>query len=139
MAPIEPISATAATASMALQSQAQGLVATQPEAAVKRFEALMARSDGIVPSQHAVPAPVGGGDAVNPVVRVLTAQESALRDIELRVHEFQANAPGLTMQETVSKGIELGHALAQVTSTLTATTSVAQGGNRGLQSLLKNQ
>jgi type III secretion inner rod protein HrpB2 len=135
---MDPISPIAAVSSAVSLPNAGGAV--QPsELAVKKFEAMMSRTEGMLPTQAVSAAVVPGADAVNPVTRTLSAQEAAFRDIEVRIQEFTAQAPSLGLNEMVSRSIELGHVLAQATTALTATTSIAQGANKGLQSLLKNQ
>jgi type III secretion inner rod protein HrpB2 len=135
MDPINPVSAVAS----ALSVPGPGGASPPTEAAVKKFEALMARSEATVPTQHVGPAETSGADAVNPVGRALSAQEAALRDVSQKINDFTVAAPNLSLNEMVSQSIALGHTLAQATTALTCTTAIGQGANKGLQSLLKNQ
>jgi hypothetical protein len=136
MAPIDPVAAV----SSALSVNGPGAAIAQPtEAAVKKFEALMARSETTIPTHPTAPAAVANAGAANPVMRALSAQESVLREISLDIQDFKAAAPGLSANEALSRTIEIGHTVAQAMTALTATTSITQGANKGLQSLLKNQ
>jgi type III secretion inner rod protein HrpB2 len=135
MAPIEPVAAISA----ALPTPGPGGHALPTEAAVKRFEALMARTESMLPTQHLGPAPVDGPGAVNPVAHALSVQEAALREIDLKIQDFTSVAPSLGLNEMVSRSIALSSSVAKATTALTCTTAIAQGANKGLQSLLKNQ
>ncbi len=135
MAPIDPVTAVSAASPVADPRGA----AMPTEAAVKRFEALMARTESMLPTQHLAPAPVAAGAPVNPVMHALSAQEFALRDIDQRIQHFAVVAPSLSLNEMVARSIALSSGIAKATTALTCTTAIAQGSNRGLQSLLKNQ
>jgi hypothetical protein len=136
MDPISPVAAI--TSALSVQSHGGGS-APPTVAAVQKFEALMARSETTLPTQHVAPAATGSVDAVNPLGRALSAQESALREVSSQIQDFKVAAPSLGLNEMVSRSIALSHTLAQATTALTCTTAIAQGANKGLQSLLKNQ
>jgi type III secretion inner rod protein HrpB2 len=74
----------------------------------------------------------------NAVTEVLSSQENLMRQFEQQAQAFQQAAPAMSMSELTAATIEVQRTAAMENFQLSATTSLASGSNKGLQSLLKN-
>lgn len=117
----------------------QGRSSEPTELAVKNFEALMERSQGQMPTQAVSPTQADRIDGINSVTKLIAAEESALRELDAEMKRFSIESPQMSQSEQMARSLEMSHMLTMHSVTLTITTGMAQGANKSLQTLFKNQ
>lgn len=126
IAPVPPVDA-------ALQALASGSgAAAQPAVAPElrqQFEALMQRPADVAP---APPGP-------NALTAVIQNQQTDIDQVQAGAQRFLDDAPNMSSMEIVTSGMALSHSLAMVNMKMQVATSLTQGSNKSLQTLLKNQ
>lgn len=102
----------------------------QPEL-VRKFEALMQRqSAGLQLSTSTVHTNIAG---------MIERQQIDLQRVETQVQGFVDAAPGMSASELAAASMAVSRNVAVTNLKLQIVTSMAQGANRSLQTLLKNQ
>lgn len=110
----------------------KGLVAPSPaEDLANKFDAMMKASPG-------------ASDAFNPhqsheITQAVNRQESLVRDTFDKIDTLQRDSGHLTNDELLAQSLVLSRDLTLANFTISSATAVAQGANKSLQSLLKNQ
>jgi len=126
IAPIPPVDE-------ALKALAAGTGHTPPTAVTPemrhQFEALMKQPANVAP------APSGP----NALAAVIENQQSDIDKVQAGAQQFLDQAPGMSSMEIVATGMTLSHSLAMVNMKMQVATSLTQGSNKSLQTLLKNQ
>jgi len=126
IAPVPPVDE-------ALKALASGSGAAAPTAAPaelrQQFEALMK------PQSNVAPPPAGP----NALAAVIQNQQSDIDKVQAGAQDFLDNAPNMSSMEIVTSGMALSHSLAMVNMKMQVATSLTQGSNKSLQTLLKNQ
>ena len=101
------------------------------EALAQRFESMMSAPGGV----NAIP----GEGGTNVVADILNKQEKLMQGNEAEMMNLYSNANTMSLAELTIKGIEMSRSVAISNFRLQAATSIAQGSNKSLQTLLKNQ
>ena len=126
IAPVPPIDE-------ALKALASGRGAAAPPAVApelrQQFEALMQRPTDVAPT------PSGP----NALAAVIQNQQNDIDKVQAGAQKFLDNAPNMSSMEIVTSGMALSHSLAMVNMKMQVATSLTQGSNKSLQTLLKNQ
>lgn len=117
----------------------QGRSSEPTELSVKNFEALMARSEGQMPTQAVSPTGADRIDGINSLTKFLAAEEAALRDLDAGLHRHSIESPQMSTAELMARSLEMSTMLTMHTATLTITTGIGEGANKSLQTLFKNQ
>lgn len=126
IAPVPPVDE--ALKALASGSGAAAQPAATPELR-QQFEALMK------PQTNVAPAPSGP----NALTAVLQNEQSDIDKVQAGAQQFLDNAPNMSSMEIVTSGMALSHSLAMVNMKMQVATSLTQGSNKSLQTLLKNQ
>jgi len=116
----------------ALKALASGSGAAQPAVAPalrQQFEALMQRPTEVAP-------PPAGPNALAAVIQ---SQQADIDQVQAGAQKFLDDAPNMTSMEITTSGMALSHSLAMVNMKMQVATSLTQGSNKSLQTLLKNQ
>lgn len=126
IAPVPPVDE-------ALKALASGSGAAAPPAVApelrQQFEALMK------PQANVAPPPTGP----NALAAVIQNQQSDIDKVQAGAQQFLDDAPNMSSMEIVTSGMALSHSLAMVNMKMQVATSLTQGSNKSLQTLLKNQ
>jgi type III secretion system HrpB2-like protein len=135
VAPLNPAEqALQALASQATQGAGHG-VAPVPSAVTpemqQNFQSLMQRS-----TDHAASS---AGHPGNVIQHVIERQQGDLQRVEGQVENFLAAAPGMGASEVVAASMAVSRNVAVTNLKLQIATSITQGSNKSLQTLLKNQ
>jgi type III secretion inner rod protein HrpB2 len=109
--------------------------ATSPamEQLTSKFEAMMQTPKA--EQAQAAQAPTGP----NAITQLVDKQQSLLQKSFADVEAFTANASNMSMQDVAAQSMKLSHDMTMANFNLQSTTAVAQGSNKSLQTLLKNQ
>jgi type III secretion inner rod protein HrpB2 len=75
----------------------------------------------------------------NTLTEVVNKQEALMHKAFEDVETFAANADKMSMNEVAAQSMKLSRDMAMANFALQSTTAVAQGSNKSLQTLLKNQ
>ncbi len=126
IAPVPPVDE-------ALKALASGSGAAAPPAVApelrQQFEALMKQQTNVAP-------PPAGPNALAAVIQ---NQQSDIDKVQAGAQQFLDEAPNMSSMEIVTSGMALSHSLAMVNMKMQVATSLTQGSNKSLQTLLKNQ
>ena len=126
IAPVPPVDE-------ALKALASGSGATASHAVApelrQQFEALMKQQTNVAPP------PTGP----NALAAVIQNQQSDIDKVQAGAQQFLDDAPNMSSMEIVTSGMALSHSLAMVNMKMQVATSLTQGSNKSLQTLLKNQ
>jgi type III secretion system HrpB2-like protein len=126
IAPVPPIDE--ALKALASGSGAAAQPAVAPELR-QQFESLMR------PQVDVAPEPTGP----NALAAVIQTQQSDIDKVEAGAQKFLDDAPHMSSMEITTSGMALSHSLAMVNMKMQVATSLTQGSNKSLQTLLKNQ
>jgi type III secretion system HrpB2-like protein len=119
-----------------LKTAQKGVASPAMEQLTSKFEALMQAPKAEQANAARVASAASGPNAVTQLVDKQQAlMQKSFHDVEA----FTANAGNLSMQEVAAHSMKLSHDLAMANFHLQSTTAVAQGSNKSLQTLLKNQ
>ena len=106
------------------------------EQLTSKFEAMMqAPKAEQVRAAQAAQAPSGP----NAITQMVDKQQVLLQKSFADAEAFTANAGNLSMQEVAAQSMKLSQDLTMANFKLQSVTAVAQGSNKSLQTLLKNQ
>jgi type III secretion system HrpB2-like protein len=135
VAPLNPAEqALQALASQATQGAGHG-VAPVPSAVTpemqQNFQSLMQRN-----TDHAAASVSHPGNVIQ---HVIERQQGDLQRVEGQVENFLAAAPGMGASEVVAASMAVSRNVAVTNLKLQIATSITQGSNKSLQTLLKNQ
>lgn len=135
VAPLNPAEqALQALASHATQGGGQA-VAPVPQAVTpemqQNFQSLMQR--------HSDHAAASVGHPGNVITNVIERQQGDLARVEGQVQGFLDAAPGMGASEVVAASMAVSRNVAVTNLKLQIATSITQGSNKSLQTLLKNQ
>ncbi|AKJ27828.1 hypothetical protein [Caldimonas brevitalea] len=104
-----------------------------PDAAMtEKFQALMGSGDRSGPD-------VGSTDGPNALGKVMERQEALMRSDEQALRNLATNAPNMSIAELNLATLEISRSITASGFKMQASTAIAQGSNKSLQSLLKNQ
>jgi type III secretion inner rod protein HrpB2 len=101
-----------------------------------KFQAMM-QAPKAEQAQAALAAQAPSGP--NAITQLVDKQQALMQKSFADVEAFTANASNLTMQEVAAQSMKLSHDMTMANFNLQSTTAVAQGSNKSLQTLLKNQ
>jgi type III secretion system HrpB2-like protein len=139
--------ATLATVAIApvdsvLKAAQKSVTSPATEQLTSKFEAMMQapRAEQVWSAQaanapQAPQAPAGP----NAITQLVDKQQSLLQKSFADAEAFAANASNLSMQEVAAQSMKLSHDMTMANFNLQSITAVAQGSNKSLQTLLKNQ
>ena len=135
VAPLNPAEqALQALASQATQGAGHG-VAPVPSAVTpemqQNFQSQMQRNTD--------PAAASVSHPGNVIQHVIERQQGDLQRVEGQVENFLAAAPGMGASEVVAASMAVSRNVAVTNLKLQIATSITQGSNKSLQTLLKNQ
>jgi type III secretion system HrpB2-like protein len=130
MTPIAPIVPLDSLAPAGGLPAAGASPVASPELAQK-FSDLMNQS-----TPPAAPAAEGAGNVVSDL---LTRQQGALQQVQDEVYGLMQAAPQMTSVELMTATMAVGHDFAVSNFKLQVASSITQGSNKSLQTLLKNQ
>ena len=129
----QALQALASQASNAAQGAGAGVPPVQsavtPEMQ-QNFQSLMQRN-----TEHSAAT----GHHRNVVTQVIERQQGDLQRVEGQVENFLAAAPGMGASEVVAASMAVSRNVAVTNLKLQIATSITQGSNKSLQTLLKNQ
>jgi type III secretion system HrpB2-like protein len=137
IASIGPVDqALKALASHATQGAGPGAAVPSAQASVtpemqQNFQALMQRN-----TDHAAASVSHPG---NVITNVIERQQGDLQRVEGQVQGFLDAAPGMGASEVVAASMAVSRNVAVTNLKLQIATSITQGSNKSLQTLLKNQ
>ena len=126
IAPIPPVDQALKALASGSGGAAQSAVAPELR---QQFEALM--------NKHAQVAPPPPGP--NALAAVIQNQQSDIDRVQAGAQKFLDDAPNMSSMEITTAGMALSHSLAMVNMKMQVATSLTQGSNKSLQTLLKNQ
>jgi type III secretion inner rod protein HrpB2 len=112
----------------------QRTTATPTDAAVDRFNNLMAQQPNEVPR-----LPDSPSERANAVTQFVGSQEAMFQQTFHDVRQFAAQAPHMDMQTMVSRQIELQYQIAMTHLQFNSGIYMAQSSKNGVQTLMKNQ
>jgi type III secretion system HrpB2-like protein len=136
--------ATLATVAIApvdsvLKAAQKSVTSPATEQLTSKFEAMMqapkAEQLRTAQAANAPQAPAGP----NAITQLVDKQQSLMQKSFSDAQAFTANASNLSMQEVAAQSMKLSHDMTMANFNLQSITAVAQGSNKSLQTLLKNQ
>jgi type III secretion inner rod protein HrpB2 len=127
------------TTSIAIVPVESVLQAAQKNVASPAMEQLTQKFESMMQRPQPDPAALQVQQGPNAITEVVNKQEALMRKSFEDVQTFTDNAASLSMNEMLAQSMKISRDMTLANFSLQTTTAVAQGTNKSLQTLLKNQ